>query len=585
MASKVTNIIVTATINGKPHGLRFVNANVWQSLFSHCKIRLALGFDEAECNSVFDKAVSSWLGEKLELTVSDQLDNSISKKYIGIIHNLHLETGNLIVDAMSEDYSLNFVEKHKSFVDMSAFDVVNTIVKNKTFANSLTGPSNGVQFRFLHQYDETDYEFLKRLARYDGCVLYHDGETFRYEPKLSGTKEIKLGLENISDVRLNCFLGDTRFHGVPYDYQKHSESSDLVVNSGSYPAPNHPFGSKIFQKSNDLHKEPTEIYKEPIVQKSDFENFIKNQQAFYSGLHINVTGTTNHPMVTIGRAIEAPDHPILKDKFVVVELEAEFKGNIYSASFKAAVKDSILRKLATDEREYMGLLQPAIVVDNKDPENIGRVQIRYLWDTDGSAHAWARVLTSFAGSDHGSHLTPRISDQVLVGCEHGNTSLPVVIGSLYHSENKPDCKTDNGTEEVLIAKTSSGSEIRVIEKQGSEQILITMPNGENLIRMEHKGPKIFIESNNGTIEIHAKTIKINADDKIEMKADKIEISATSKAEIKAQDIDATAGNKLSLAGSSSAELKSSASVKVSGTQVESSAAATNVIKGAMVQIN
>jgi len=266
---------------------------------------------------------------------------------------------------------------------------------------------------------------------------------------------------------------------------------------------------------------------------------------------------------------------------------------VYSAFFKGAVKDAVMRKLATDEREYMGLLQPAEVMDNKDPENIGRVQIRYLWDTEGNAHAWARVLTPFAGSDHGAHFTPRIDDQVLVGCEHGNPSLPIVIGSLYHSDNKPDFQTENGTEEVLVAKTASGSEIRVVEKQGSEQILITMPNGENLLRMEHKGPKIFIESSNGTVEVHAKTIQIKADDKIEIKADNkiemsakdISISATSKAEIEGQDIEATAGNKLSLAGSSSAELKSTATVKVSGTQVESSAAATNVIKGAMVQIN
>jgi type VI secretion system secreted protein VgrG len=579
------DIIVSATIGGKPHGLQFVSANVWQSLFTHCKIRLALGFAEADCNSVFDKAVSSWLGEKLELIISDKMDSSISKKYIGMITNLYLQTGNLVVHAMSEDYPLGFVEKHKSFVQMSAYDVVNTIVKSKAFPNQMTGPSNGVNFQFLHQYDETDYDFLKRLARYDGCVFYHDGEKFIYEPKLSGTNNVKLGLENISDVRLNCFLGDTKFHGVPYDYQKHSESSHLVVNSGSFPAPNHPFGSKIYNKSNQLYNEPTEIYKEPIPKKKEFENFIKNQQAFYSGLHISVTGTTNHPMITIGRAIEAPDHPILKEKFVVVELEAEFKGNVYSATFKGAAKDAIQRKLTTDEREYMGLLQPALVIDNKDPDNIGRVQIRYLWDTEGNAYAWARVLTAFAGSDHGTHFTPRINDQVLVGCEHGNSSLPLVLGSLYHSENKPDFKTDNGTEEVLVAKTSSGSEIRVVDKQGSEQIIITMPNGENLLRMEHSGPKIFIESSNGTVEVHAKTIQLNADDKIELKADKIEISATSKAEVKGQDIEVTAGNSLSLAGTSSAELKSSTSVKVSGAQVESSASATNVIKGSLVQIN
>jgi type VI secretion system secreted protein VgrG len=579
------DIIVSATIGGKPHGLQFVSANVWQSLFTHCKIRLELGFAEADCNSVFDKAVSSWFGEKLELIVSDKMDNNISKKYIGIINNLYLQTGNLVVHAMSEDYFLGFVEKHKAFVQMSAYDVVNTVVKNKSFPNQMTGPSNGVNFQFLHQYDETDYDFLKRLARYDGCVFYHDGEKFIYEPKLSGTSNVKLGLENISEVRLNCFLGDTKFHGVPYDYQKHAESSHLVVNSGSCPAPNHPFGSKIYNKSNQIRNEPTEIYKEPIPKKNEFENFIKNQQAFYSGLHIMVTGTTNHPMVIIGRAIEAPDHPILKEKFVVVELEAEFKGNVYSATFKGAVKDSVQRKLKHDEREYMGLLQPAVVIDNKDPDNIGRVQIRYLWDTDGNAYAWARVLTAFGGSDHGTHFTPRIGDQVLVGCEHGNSSLPLVMGALYHSENKPDFKTDNGTEEVLIAKTSSGSEIRIVDKQGSEQIFITMPNGENLLRMEHNGPKIFIESSNGTVEVHAKTILLNADDKIELKADKIEISATSKAEVKGQDIEVTAGNSLSLAGTSSAELKSSTSVKVTGTQVESSATATNVIKGALVQIN
>jgi type VI secretion system secreted protein VgrG len=579
------DIIVSATIGGKPHGLQFVSAKVWQSLFAHCKISLKLGFAEADCTSVFDKAVSSWLGEKLELSVSDKMDNSISKKYIGIITNLYLETGNLIVQAMSEDFCLGKVEKHKSFVKMSAHDVVNTVVMNRSFLNQLTGPSTGVNFQFLHQYDETDYDFLKRLARYDGCVFYHDGEKFIYEPKLSGTSNVKLGLENIADVRLNCFLGDTKFHGVPYDYQKHSESSDLVVDSGSCPAPNHPFGSKIYNKSNQLYNEPTEIYKEPIPKKNEYDKFIKHQQAFYSGLHISVTGTTNHPMVVIGRSIEAPDHPILKEKFVVVELEAEFKGNVYSANFTGAVKDAVQRKLKTDEREYKGLLQPAIVLDNKDPDNIGRVQIRYLWDTNGNANAWARVLTVFAGSDHGTHFTPRIGDQVLVGCEHGNSSLPLILGSLYHSENKPDFKTDNGTEEVLIAKTSSGSEIRIVDKQGSEQIFITMPNGENLLRMEHSGPKIFIESSNGTVEIHAKTIQLNADDKIELKADKIEISATSKAEIKGQDIEVTAGNSLSLGGSSSAELKSSTSVKVSGTQVESSATGTNVIKGALVQIN
>lgn len=564
------DIFVTASIGGKAHDLQFVSANVYQSLFSPCEIRLVLAFDQNKCDSIFDKAVNNWIGEKLELIVSDKMDNSITKKYNGTIYNLYLEIDKLIIKARSEDRSLALTEKHKSFADKSVHNVVSSILSSYSLKSSINAPTSSIQFRFLLQYDETDYSFIKRLARYDGCVFYSDGETFTYEPKLRGTSNIKLGLENISDIRLNCFMGDTKFHGVPYDYLKHSDSSSLAVDSEKISGPPHPFGKKIYSKSAELFKGSTEIFNEPIVEKNEFENFIKHHQAYYSGSHVLVSGTTNHPMVVIGRSIESPQHPILKEKFVITKLEASFEGNVYSAKFEGAVKGTIVRDLKTDEREYMGLLQPAIVIDNKDSEKLGRVQIKYLWDIDGNAHAWARVLTSFAGSDHGTHFTPRINDQVLVACEHGNSSLPIVIGALYHSEHKPEFTTDNGVEEVLITRTPSGSEIRVVDKQGSEQILITMPNGENILRMEHKGPKIFIESINGTVKVHSKTIQINADDKIEMNAQEIKINA---------------GNKLVLESGAQAELNASASVKVSSAQVESAASATNVIKGSLVQIN
>lgn len=579
------DILVTATISGKPHGLQFHSAKVLQNLYSQCELHLELGFGEAEAEKVFNNAISNWFGEELVLTVHDRVDQKINKKYSGIVRHLFLTSGSLSVVAVSRDYTMKLLEKHRSFTDVEVHNVVNQIIQNNSIDASITGPPKSIHFRFLHQYDETDHKFLKRLARYDGCVFYHDGDKFNYDYQLNGTDDVKLGLENVSDVGMSCFLGDTKFHGVPYDYLKHSESNDIIVDSGKFSLPSHPFLSKIYKKSDDLIKEPTEIYKEPICEKGEFEQFIKNQQAFYGGMHLMVNGQTNHPMVCIGRAIECPEHPILKNTFVVTKFEAEFKGNVYNAKFDAVVKGAVARSLKTDEREYMGLLQPAIVMDSKDPNNLGRVQIRYLWDVEGNAHAWARVLTYGAGSNHGSHFTPRISDQVLVGCEHGNPSLPIVLGALYHSENKPDFKTDNGTEEVLLAKTPAGSEIRIVDKKDSEYILISTPNEKNILRMEMKGPKITLESSGGTIEVHSKIIEITADDKIQMKAGDIEITADKKIQMQANDIEIKAGNKLSLAGSSSAELKSSMSVKVEGTQVESSAAATNVIKGAMVQIN
>jgi len=601
---------VTATIGGKPHGLQFHSAKISQSLFAHCEIRLELGFGEAENKDVFDKAVSSWLGDKLVLTVSDKVDSSINKKYEGVVRNIYLQSGWMAIRAMSEDYPMTLIEKHKSFENKDVNAVVNDVVNNAGISANMKGPQQSIQMKFLHQYDENDYDFLKRLARYDGCVFFHDGESFNYMPKLSGSTTVGLGLEDVSDVRLNCFLGDTKLHGVPYDYTKHADSSTLVVDSSKLSPPAYQYGAKVYQKSDDLHPEATDIINEPFPTKNGFQQFIKNQQAFYSGMHIVVQGHTTHPMVSIGRAIKSSNHPILKDTFVVTKLDAEFNGHVYSAKFEGVVKDSVTRPMKTGEREYMGLLQPAIVLDSKDPDALGRVQIQYLWDVDNNAHAWARVVTAGAGKNYGAHFTPRVGDQVLVGCEHGNPSLPIILGALYHSDNKPDCVTDNGSEEVLLAKTPAGSEIRVVDKQNSEYILLSMPGGKNVIRMELQGPKITIESVGGTITLHSKTIEFKADEKIQMTAKDIEMTTqkniTSNAgqdqkmtvgkdlsvsvggksdESVAQDKTVTAGTKLSQKAGTQAELSAGAAVKINAAQVESTAAATNVIKGALVQIN
>ena len=84
------NTRVTATIGGQAHGLQFHSAHVHQRLFEPCRLQLELGFGELEADSVFDKAMGSWLGEQLTLTIKDELNKDIEKKYTGTITSLSL---------------------------------------------------------------------------------------------------------------------------------------------------------------------------------------------------------------------------------------------------------------------------------------------------------------------------------------------------------------------------------------------------------------------------------------------------------------------------------------------------------------
>ncbi|TAK64520.1 MAG: hypothetical protein EPO24_03245 [Bacteroidetes bacterium] len=612
-----SDVIVAVTIGGKSPKLFFRKASLKQNLCEPTSITVEFSFNEHECEDVFNTASSSWLGESLVVGFSDRVETDVKKQYQGTVTSLSLSPTSLRVQALSEDHILGMGRNHKSFVDMKAHDIVTEIVQGCGMNGPLLdAPSSSLKFKFFHQYDESNRNVLKRLARYDGCTFYHNGEKFVYTNKLGGKESVSVGLEHLKDVYITCALENTKWRGVPYDFVKHTEPGENIVESGKATLPSHPSASKVYNSSSKTYGEVIEqVYNEPVVVKKDFEQFIKNQQALRAGAHVRLSGVTSHPSVAIGTAITCAEHALLKKPFVVTSLSAEFDSNVYQASFEAVADGATLVPREIDERHYMGLLQPAVVVDNKDKEKLGRVQIQYLWDTDGSAFAWARIAHAGAGKtdggkSYGTHYIPRVKDHVLVACENGDPSLPIILGAIYHSEHKPDFVTENGTEEVLIARTPQESTIRVLDKQGSEEIVVSMRDNKNLIRLELKQPKITVESVDGTIVVHSKIIQITADEKIEMSAKDIDITAsknlkesigenqTSKVgkdlkltvggkmeESVSMDINVKAGKNLKEEAGMNADFSAGTALSIKSTKVESSAAAVNIVKGALVQIN
>ena len=586
------NVYVEAEIAGQKHGLQFNRAEVEQSLFAPSRLHLELGFLPENADSVYDKAMSSWLGESLVLTFGDRADKAVKKKYVGTITSISFGVGALVLHAASEDHLLGAGRKHKSFVEKQVHDIVNEVIKGSVKKHDIKGPSKSLKLRFFHQYDETDADFLKRLARYDGCVFYHDGEQFVYDTKLGGRSKVKLSLEDVSNVVLDCAVATNRWKGAPYDFVKHTDPQ--ATQSGSYSPPSHAFVDRTYQASKKVYSNAVdEIYNEPVTSKPDFDTFLKNQQALAAGDFVTAKGRTLHPMVAIGSTIESEKHAILKNPVAVSALKARYENNVYSAEFQAVAENTAVHEGEADPRSNLGLLQPAIVKDNKDPEKLGRVQIQYLWDSGGTALAWARIVHTGAGAtkngkSYGTHFIPGIGNQVLVGCENGNPSLPIVFGALYHSESKPDFVTENGTEEVLVTRTPAESTIRVIDKQGSEEIVVSMKDNKNIIRLQMSGPKITIESVGGTVLVHSENIQIKADQKIEMEATDIKMTAKGSISLKADGpSELKSTGKFSIEGTGGLEVKTPATCTVEGTGglTLKNAAAQIAMNGPTVSVN
>ena len=75
--------------------------------------------------------------------------------------------------------------------------------------------------------------------------------------------------------------------------------------------------------------------------------------------------------------------------------------------------------------------QTATVSDASDPRMLGRVRIRYPWQTVDSGSPWVRVLTPFSSESGCIHFQPHNGDEVMIGYVGGNVERPYVIGSLF----------------------------------------------------------------------------------------------------------------------------------------------------------
>ena len=78
-----------------------------------------------------------------------------------------------------------------------------------------------------------------------------------------------------------------------------------------------------------------------------------------------------------------------------------------------------------------------VVTNNNDPEDMGRVRVQYPALSSDTEGAWARVATASAGKERGLLMLPVVGEEVLVGFEHGDTTRPYVLGSLFNGSDTP----------------------------------------------------------------------------------------------------------------------------------------------------
>ena len=166
-----------------------------------------------------------------------------------------------------------------------------------------------------------------------------------------------------------------------------------------------------------------------------------------------------------------------------------------------------------------------LVTNNQDPDNLGRVKLKFPWLSDSEESHWARVAAPMGGKDRGAYFLPEVEDEVLVAFEHGNARFPYVLGALWNGKDAPPATNGDGKNNLRVIKSRSGHLVKLNDEDGKETIEIVDKSGKNSVVIDTAGNTITITSDkdialaaaNGTIKLEAQKIELksSADAKIE----------------------------------------------------------------------
>ena len=181
---------------------------------------------------------------------------------------------------------------------------------------------------------------------------------------------------------------------------------------------------------------------------------------------------------------------------------------------------------------YLKGVAIALVTQNKDPEGLCRVRVRFPWHHTPTESYWARLAMPMAGKGRGLVTIPEVDDEVLVAFEREDIRFPYVLGALWNGKDKPPLANDDGRNDKRIFKSRKKHQLlfddgaRGVVELAHEKGRKVVFDDSGYTVEDERGNRIKVDSNSGAMTIEAVG-------QLKLKATSIVIEATGTLEVKA----------------------------------------------------
>lgn len=500
------------------------------------------------------------LGKVVEIVALPEEPSSSQKLITGEITALEPDFGDgaqatLLVRGYDRSHRLHRGTISQAYLQMTDSDLASKIAREAELKPQVD-PTTEV-YDYILQYNQTYMEFLSERAQRIGYEFYVEDKTLYFrKPSKNGRKlHLEWGtqlrsfsprltlVEQVDEVIVKGWDAKNRQVIIGRAERGQAEPETGQPQSGAQLA------SAAFKNARRV------VVNRCVTSQAEADTLAQAICDEISGTFVEAEGLCyGQPELRAGKLVE------------LVALGRQFNGIYYITNaqhiFRAGVgyltnfaihgrRPGTLYALMERASEHLAddnSVSPlvGIVTNNKDPEDQGRVKVKFPSLSEEVESNWARLVGAGLGANRGFYCLPEINDEVLVVFEHGDVNRPYILGGLWNGQDKPPLPNDqaleNGKVRQRAFKTRVGHALTLTD--GADAGLVLETAGGHRLTLADEKKQIVLKTKGGlvlTMDDSKKEISIEAGSDLSLKGTNLKLEATGEMSLKAKRVNINDG--------------------------------------------
>ena len=358
------------------------------------------------------------------------------------------------------------------FQQQKVSEIINSLAREHGFHSYLTmNVSNDQRREYCVQFNETDWDFIQRLANAQGWFYFFRQEQDKHTLVIG---ENNRQFSDCGEKGIEYFVGSHKRERAitEWTHGYRTRTGSVVTADYHYELAQQVMGDEVKTQFGGSRRKTLQQYFYPggFQEKSQGEAVASQVMSGVDTGFSEVFGSGSLFKFASGTTFHLDHHPdsdeqkswLLSEVVHTMVTVEDGHSMEYTNQFRCLSADTPWKARRRLPKPVMAGVQSALVTgpDNEEVflDKYHRIKLQFHWDRDGkgdqNSSCWVRVAQSLAGDGFGCQITPRVGDEVLVCFLDNDPDQPLVIGSVYNGKRQQPYKS--GMEQGMRLKSLPG---------------------------------------------------------------------------------------------------------------------------------